>query len=94
MKKIIFLDTDALCEAVNDNYFNGSYGKLKDRPKPFRFEDGSVMNKVLEDGDEVKISNSSLEGTLKCSVSIVGDIVELTPVNRYCIKEENLFSFY
>jgi len=95
--KFRYNDNNKLKEVIKNSYFEvNSRGKLG-VPHMVKLLKDDILYEIL-DGlkSVVKIKNENLiSGTMSFDVLQIGDVINLVPISKYCIKDiEDKYSFY
>lgn len=96
--KIEYKDNNQLKSIIDKSYFeNGNNGKLRgkthfliiDREDPL-----FVVFKGLNNVTTKIINEELIDGSLRCVVDESPEVIQLYPINNYCIIEQEKYSFY
>jgi len=96
--KIEYKDNDQLKSLINKSYFdNGNNGKLKGKTSFLKIEKEDplfVVFKGLNNATTKIVNDELIDGTMRCVVDENTEIIQLYPINNYCIVEQEKYSFY
>jgi len=96
--KIEYKDNDQLKSLINKSYFdNGNNGKLKGKLAFLKIEKEDplfVVFKGLNNATTKIVNDELIDGTMRCVVDENTEIIQLYPINNYCIVEQEKYSFY
>jgi hypothetical protein len=96
--KIEFKHNQELETVIQKSYFeDGTLGKLVGK-KGFvtiKSEDPMfIIFKGLNNMTVKLINEEMIDGSMRCVVDELNDIINLYPINNYCIVEDKKYSFY
>jgi hypothetical protein len=91
-------NSDLLKSLIEKSYFdNGNLGKINGN-KNFITIDNTfeIYNELKElTNSSIKISNQEIiDGTIRFMVTEDDNNIKLEPISIYCVKEEDIYSFY
>lgn len=96
--KIEFKDKSQLNQVIEESYFNdGTKGKLVGKKSSIKITKEDPLFIVFKGLNNMtaKILNDELiDGSVRCVVDETSDMINLYPVNPYCILEDEKYSFY
>ena len=96
--KIEFKDNTQLEEVIQQSYFkDGTSGKLVGKKSFVTIKSDDPLFIVFKglNNITVKLMNESMiDGILRCVVDEHDEIINLFPINNYCIIEDQKYSFY
>ena len=96
--KIEFKDNQQLEKVIQKSYFeDGTLGKLVGKKDYITIGSEDPLFIIFRglNNITVKILNEEMiDGTMRCVVDEKTDIINLYPVNNYCIVEDKKYSFY
>ena len=96
--KIEFKDSEKLETLIQKSYFeDGTLGKLVGKKSYVSIQSEDPLYIIFKglNNITVKLTNDDMiDGSLRCVVDEIENIVNLYPVNNYCIIEDKKYSFY
>jgi hypothetical protein len=96
--KIEYKDKSQLNQVIEESYFkDGTKGKLvgqKSSIKIIKDDPLFIVFKGLNNMTAKIINEELIDGSVRCVVDETPDIINLYPVNPYCIIEDEKYSFY
>lgn len=96
--KIEFKDNQQLEEVIQKSYFeDGTLGKLVGKKSFVTIKSDDplfIVFKGLNNMTVKLINESMIDGILRCVVDEQDEIINLFPINNYCIVEDQKYSFY
>jgi len=96
--KIEYKNKSQLNQVIEESYFkDGSKGKLKGRKYSIVITKEDPLFIVFKGMNNMttKITNEELiDGSVRCVIDETSEIINLFPVNPYCIIEDEKYSFY
>jgi hypothetical protein len=96
--KIEYKDKTQLNKVIEECYFkDGTKGKLVGKKSSIKIEKEDPLFIVFKGLNNItaKIINDELiDGSVRCVVDETSEVINLFPVNPYCIVEDEKYSFY
>lgn len=100
--KINFKNTEDLTRVINKTYFGEdkwgvwNKGVLIPHPEDLKIPSEDIYYNILSGLDyDVKVRNPIIDGSLTCQIVAEDEEnIVLRPISRYCIKSEEIYSFY
>lgn len=96
--KVEIKDTESLKNLIEEAYFkDGQMGRIMGKNNFLQINESDDINYTIFrdlDGATAKITNESIDGTMRFMVNHVDGDIRLTPISMYCIKEQDKFIFY
>jgi hypothetical protein len=96
--KIEFKETDQLKSIIDKSYFDdGTRGKLVGRKAHLTIDKEDPLFVVFKGLNNItaKITNQEIiDGSMRCVVDETSEIINLYPINNYCVVEQEKYSFY
>jgi hypothetical protein len=96
--KIEFKDKLQLNQVIEESYFNdGTKGKLvgkKSSIKILQDDPLFIVFKGLNNMTAKILNDELIDGSVRCVVDESSEVINLYPVNPYCIVEDEKYSFY
>jgi hypothetical protein len=96
--KIEYRDKVQLDNVIKESYFNtGTKGKLVGKKISLKISKEDplfIVFKGLNNMTAKIINEDIIDGSVRCVVDETSDMINLYPVNPYCILEDEKYSFY
>ncbi len=96
--KIEFSDKNQLKSIIDKSYFdNGNNGKLKGKNSSLVIEKDDPLFTVFKglNNATTKICNEEMiDGVMRCVIDESDEVIQLYPINNYCIVEQEKYAFY
>jgi hypothetical protein len=96
--KIEFKDKVQLSQVIQQSYFeDGTQGKLVGKKSHLKIEKEDplfIVFKGLNNMTAKILNEEVIDGSVRCVVDETEDVINLYPVNPYCIVEDEKYSFY
>jgi len=96
--KIEYKDSDQLKNIIEKSYFeHGNNGKLRGKTHFITIEKEDplfVVFKGLNNATTKIVNDELIDGSMRCVVDENTEIIQLYPINNYCIIEKEKYSFY
>jgi hypothetical protein len=96
--KIEYKDKSQLDHVIKQSYFDdGNKGKLigqKSSLKILKDDPLFIVFKGLNNMTAKILNDDLIDGSVRCVVDESSDVINLFPVNPYCIVEDQKYSFY
>lgn len=96
--KIEFKEKDELEKMIQRSYFeDGTMGKLVGKKAYIQIKQDDPLFIVFKGLNNItaKLTNEDLiDGSMRCVVDETEEVINLFPINNYCIVEHEKYSFY
>ena len=96
--KIEFKEKDELEKMIQRSYFeDGTMGKLIGKKAYIQIKQDDPLFIVFKGLNNItaKLTNEDLiDGSMRCVVDETEEVINLFPINNYCIVEHEKYSFY
>jgi hypothetical protein len=96
--KIEFKEKDELEKMIQKSYFeDGTMGKLIGKKAYIQIKQDDPLFIVFKGLNNItaKLTNEDLiDGSMRCVVDETEEVINLFPINNYCIVEHEKYSFY
>lgn len=96
--KVELTDTNSIKEIIEKSYFEeGLLGKILGKKNFLTIDENDEINHLIFKGlnnATVKITNESIDGSMRFLVDETQGDIRLYPISIYCVKEETKYSFY
>lgn len=96
--RIEFKHKEELESSIQKSYFeDGTLGKLVGKKGYVSIKEEDplfIVFKGLNNMTVKLINDDMIDGSMRCVVDETSDVINLFPINNYCIVEDKKYSFY